>query len=61
MCSIMGYCGSSAAYDVFWKDFNGRYPEGRTILGLWIPARGFWDFIGLRLWGLAIRGCSLLS
>ena len=30
MCSIMGYCGSNADFNIFKKGFDGRLQEVRT-------------------------------
>lgn len=62
MCSIMGYCGSSAAYDVFLEGFQRTISRGPDDTRIVDTGKGFLGFHRhLRLWGLAIRGCSLLS
>lgn len=59
MCSIMGYCGSGAAFGtVSGSVLKEPFREVRTTAGLWIPETASSPFTGLRLWGLRPRACS---
>ena len=56
MCSIMGYCGSSAAYDVFGKGFEETVSRGPDDSRIIDTGKGLFGFHRLAIMGLDESG-----
>ena len=56
MCSIMGYCGSSAAYDVFLEGFQRTISRGPDDTRIVDTGKGFLGFHRLAIMGLSDSG-----
>ena len=56
MCSIMGYCGRSAAFDVFMEGFNRTKSRGPDDSRIVETGEGLLGFHRLSIMGLTPSG-----
>ena len=61
MCSIMGYCSRSAAYDTFMKGFEATISRGPDDSRVIDTGKGYLGFHRLAIMGFMTPVCSLFS